>query len=446
MKTRTLILSIFTLLLLQVTAQAQIISTVAGGGATGVGDGGAATNCELNNPIGVVDADGNIYVADRNHHRIRKIITSTGIITTVAGIGVSGFSGDGGPATNAKIASPYGVAVDNSGNVYFTEGITNGRIRKINTFGIISTVAGGGTGGLGDGGPATNAVIVGGGIVVDAANNIFIADGINHRVRRVNAAGIITTIAGGGPVLGDDGQATAAKMNLPYAITLDAGGNIYVSEDYGARVRKINTLGIITTVAGTGVSGYSGDGGLATNAKISRPVGLAVDAGGNIYISEGGNNIVRKVSSSGIISTIAGTGTAGFMGDGGNALDAQLSAPTGVAIGTAGNLYISDFGNNRIRSLSNVVSIVSQNAAERQQPSINIYPKPNSGNFNIHVSTMVNERVTITITDILGRAISWGEVESNKPTTIRTDAPNGMYIVKANTEGWSISAKVLIEH
>jgi sugar lactone lactonase YvrE len=437
MNKQTILLSIFTFFLWQVTVQAQIITTIAGGGTSGIGDGGQAIDCELNNPIGIVDAAGNIYIGDRNHHRIRKIST-TGVITTIAGTGTAGFSGDGGPATDAKITSPYGVAVDNSGNVYFAEGTTNGRIRKISAAGIITTVAGGGTGGLGDGGPATDATVGTASVTVDASNNLYIADGANHRVRKVDAAGIITTIAGGGTALGDGGPATAAKMNLPYAITIDVVGNIYVTEDYGARVRKITPSGIITTVAGTGLSGYNGDGISATEAKLNRPTGVAVDAAGNIYIGDAHNHRIRRVDTDGKISTIAGTGMAGLMGDGGNATDAQLKTPTGVAIGNAGNLYISDFGNNRIRSVSNVVTVISVN---RTQTAIITYPNPSNGNFTVDISSGYSDDCTLVVTDILGRKVYQVDRLRGQHIGVHLDVPPGIYVLTVSSPGGIAATK-----
>lgn len=421
-------------------AQAQIITTVAGGGTSGLGDGGLAINCELNNPIGIaVDAVGNIYIGDRDKNRIRKINTS-GIIITIAGTGTAGFSGDGGPATDAELFGPYGLCVDASGNVYFTDN-GNDRIRKISTAGIITTTAGGGAGGLGDGGPATDAIVSPGGVVIDASGNLYIADGINHRVRKVSTSGIITTIAGGGSVLGDGGPATAAKMNLPYSIVLDVSGSIFVSEDYGARVRKISTSGIISTVAGTGVSGYSGDGAAATNAALDRPVGLAVDWQGNIYIGQAGSHVVRKVNTSGIISTIAGTGTAGYSGDGGAALSAQLSSPTGLAIGTGGSLLIADFANDRIRSVSNVVAVSDINEREI---GLAVYPNPSRGDFTVNVSLPLSEDYTLTITDMAGRMITQQKGPSNKGMPIYFNAPNGVYLLYVTSSQGSISQKISI--
>jgi hypothetical protein len=425
------LLLLFVWLLASTTTHAQIITTVAGGGTVGLGDGGPAIDCTLDNPIGIaVDASGNIYIGDRDHHRIRKI-SNTGIITTIAGTGVSGYSGDGGPATNAMMSSPYGVAVDNWGNVYLTEGEAEGRIRKISLSGIITTVAGGGAVGLGDGGPATNATLYPAGVVVDGAGNIYITDAVNNRVRKVNTSGIITTVAGGGSVIGDGGPATAAKMWHPYAIAIDGWGNLYVGEDYGARVRMITGSGIITTVAGTGSSGYSGDNIPATIAKVNGPTGVAVDRFGNVYIGDADNHRIRKVDISGTIFTVAGTGTAGYSGDGSPAVEAELKTPVGVAIhGATGNLYIADFGNSRIRKVTDVVSV---NDVDALGMEIGMYPNPTNGTFTINAP--IQALIPIRITDCLGREVYYQSILPGSLVTLPAHIPSGVYVVSGMVNG-----------
>jgi len=293
---------------------AQIISTVVGNGlATYAGDGGQATSAELTLPMSVTtDAVGNIYIADYGNSSLRKVNTS-GIITTIAGNGVEGFSGDGGQATAAQLDSLTGVTVDAAGNIYITDTYNN-RIRKINTLGIITTIAGNGTIGYsGDGGQATNAQLnlPISSVAIDAAGNIYIADLNNSCVRKINTSGIISTITGNnfiginGGFSGDGGQATAAALSNVAAVTFDAAGNLYISDSNNNRIRKIDVSGIITTIAGNGGYGLNGDGGQATNSELSAPVGITFDSAGNLYIADEANNVIRMVNTGGIISTIA---------------------------------------------------------------------------------------------------------------------------------------------
>ncbi len=423
------------------TSTGQIITTIAGGGTVGLGDGGDATACELNHPIGIaVDASGSIYIGDRDNHRIRKISTS-GIVTTIAGTGSAGFSGENGPATDAKIYAPYGLCIDISGNIYFTDN-GNSRIRKISTSGIITTIAGGGTSGLGDGGPATNAELYGpAGVVVDAVGNVYISDGANSRVRRVNVAGIITTIAGGGSATSDGIPATTALLGTTYSIAVDGDANIYVGEQTKSRIMKITPAGIITTVAGTGTPGYNGDNIAATAAQLKGVFGIALDSYGNLYIGDGHNNRIRKVSTTGIISTIAGTGTAGYFGDAAAAYYAQVSTPAGVALSPSGNLYIADFGNDRIRSISNVVSIETVSEKENE---ISFYPNPSNGNFIVNLSSGFNETYVLLVTNILGQKITEMHGITNEPLSVGIDASNGLYLVSIQIANRTISRKISI--
>src|SRR5208282_1432049 len=223
--------------------------------------------------------------------------------------------------------------------------------------GIITTVAGNGTAGYsGDGGAATNAKLYWpSGVAVDATGNLFIADYVNNRVREVGANGIITTVAGGGSNgLGDGGAATNAELYYPAGVAVDATGSLFIADEGSQRIRKVGSNGIITTVAGNGTQGYSGDGGAATNAELYLPTGVAVDASGNLFIVDSGNNVIRKVGTNGIIATVAGNGTGGYSGDGGAATTAELSFPKGVAVDATGNLFIADYYNNRIRKVVNL--------------------------------------------------------------------------------------------
>ena len=284
------------------------LSIVAGVGFAGFsGDGGPATSAALDAPSGVAaDSSGNVYISDFNNLRIRKV--SGGIITTIAGNGQSGLSGDGGPATSAGFIGPTGLAVDPAGNLFIADYYA---IRKVSG-GTISTVAGNGQVGFsGDGGPATNASLdlgEDGAVAVDSAGNLYIADAYNNRIREVSD-GIITTIAGSGGsgfFVGDNGPAAGAILTLPNAVAVDSAGNIYIADQFDYRIRKI-TNGVISTIVGTGTEGFSGDGGLAINATVDDPTGVAVDAQGSVYATDSVNQRIRKIAS-GNISTIAGNG------------------------------------------------------------------------------------------------------------------------------------------
>lgn len=342
------------------------ITTVAGDGSIGFsGDGGPAASAILNNPKGIViDATGNLFIADDGNNRVRRIDAATGIITTVVGIGSAGFSGDGGPAVNAELVGPTDVAFDTSGNLLIADS-NNKRIRSVDAAtGIITTVAGdGGVGFSGDGGPATSASIgIPFGITVDADGNFFIAEVSSNRIRRVDAAtGVISTVAGDGSsgFSGDGGIATDSSLNFPTDVTVDAVGNLLIADAFNNRIRRVETsTGIITTIAGDGAFAFSGDGGLATSASLANAFGFAVDASGNIFIVDSNNNRIRRVDvTTGIISTVAGDGGSGFSGDGGPATGASIGFPFSVVVDAAGNLLIAS--DHRVRRVQGIAAVAS---------------------------------------------------------------------------------------
>jgi trimeric autotransporter adhesin len=343
-----------------VTESAGIITTVSGNGTVGFsGDWGLATSATLYYPLDIaIDASGNIYIADSDNNRIRMVTKSTGIITTVSGNGTVGFSGDGGLATSARLWYPSENALDASGNIYIAD-TWNDRIRMVTkSTGIITTVAGDGTVGFsGDGGLATSSSLHNPrGVAIDASGNIYIADTYNHRIRMVTkSTGIITTEVGNG---------TLARLRYPSGIAIDASGNIYIADTYNKRIRMVTkSTGIITTVAGDGTVGFSGDGGLATSARLRYPRGVTIDASGNIYITDTDNHRIRMVTkSTGIITTVAGNGSSqygDYSGDGGLATSATLSYPNGIAIDASGNIYIADTNNNRIRMVTKSTGIIT---------------------------------------------------------------------------------------
>lgn len=336
----------------------QIINTIAGISGGGLsGDTGPAYLAELFYPVGVaMDHSGNLLIADAANRRIRRINTATDIINTIAGSGCGfgcvGFGGDGGQATSAELYYPNGIVLDTSGNMYIPD-YGNFRIRKINTSGIIKTIAGNGsgTGAFGFGVPATSVSINFANVAVDKAGNVYFGDG--YYFSKVDPTGYVTYFTGSGILgfSGDGGPATAANLNGNGYIAMDTAGNFYIDDYYNYRVRKVSPSGIITTVAGNGSPGYSGDGGLATNARMN-PVCISVDKTGNLYISDTINACVRKVDLFGNISTLAGTGTEGYSGDGGPATLAKLYKPWGVTVDNFGDIFIADGTNNRIRKIS----------------------------------------------------------------------------------------------
>ena len=339
------------------------ISTIAGTGVDGYsGDGGLATSAKLYNPRGLtLDSSRNVYIADTFNQCIRKVSASDGKISTIAGVGYAeGYSGDGGPATSARLDRPSAVALDSSGNVYIAD-TNNNRIRMVNaSTGDISTIAGTDYdyGYSGDGGAATSAeLFYPYGVVLDSSRNVYIAGRNNHRIRMINAiTGNISTIAGTGTYgySGDGGAATSAQLHAPEGVDLDSYGNLYIADKGNHRIRKVDAItGIISTIAGTGSAGFSGDGGPATDASFNKPIDVAFDSNDNIYIADFSNQRIRMVNAStGDISTIAGNGNYGFTGDGGAATLAQLAYPYGVVLDSSRNVYIADRNNNRIRKLT----------------------------------------------------------------------------------------------
>jgi uncharacterized protein (TIGR03437 family) len=381
-----------------------IITTVAGGTQVFRGDGGRGVDATLGEVHGVAaDSLGNLYASDWSNHLVVKIAPS-GILTVVAGNGIAGFSGDGGPGVNARLNYPEGLAIDRQNNLYIADS-GNTRVRKLTPAGIITTVAGnGGFGYSGEGGPATSASLSAFGVWVDTADNLYIADRDNNRILRVTAGGIINSIAGNGTrgFSGDGGPATTAMFNAPIGVAVDAAGNIYVADTGNRRLRSITPGGTMATVAGdesygpgtvgaftpgrpavdasgnvvvpialhtvyrltptgslipsssfTLIAGgqgqsYSGDGGLATAASLNTPTAVALGATGQLYIADTGNGRVRRVDATGPIATIAGSGLR-FAGDGGPATSAQLNQPEAVIVGPGGGLFIADAANSRVR-------------------------------------------------------------------------------------------------
>jgi len=320
------------------------VTTLAGTGTAGSANG-TGTAASFNNPVGVtVDAGGNIYVGDRLNNLIRKI-SSTGVVTTLAGSGAYGSSN--GTGTAASFASPYGVAIDASGNVYVGDG-GNNLIRKITPGGVVTTFAG--SGGFGSAnGMGTSATFYNPqGVVADASGNIYVADMGNRMIRKITAAGIVTTLAGSGAYGSVNGSGATASFGELSGITVDTSGNVYIADGGQNRIRKITSTGVVTTLAGSGAAGSTNGTGAA--ASFNAPYGITVDASGNVYVSDNGNRKIRKITSAGEVTTLAGTGAAGSTN--GIPTVATFTNPDGLTVDASGNIYIADWGTHLIRKIT----------------------------------------------------------------------------------------------
>ncbi|MBK6521909.1 MAG: T9SS type A sorting domain-containing protein [Sphingobacteriaceae bacterium] len=412
------------------TSKAQNIYSIAGSSVYGYsGDGGQAILAEISHPTGVAaDIFGNTYISDQFNHCIRKI-NSSGIITTIAGTGTAGYSGDGGLSTLAQIYNPFGVAADIAGNVYIADNV-NHRIRKINTSGIITTIAGNGSPGFsGDGGQATSAQLsYPKGVTVDSQGNVYFHDGGNNVIRKISSSGTINTIAGTGisGFSGDGKPATMAQVFNPDGIAVDKIGNIFIADASNNRIRKINTSGVINTIAGTGAIGYSGDGGTAITAQLYSPSGVSVDTVGNIYISDTYNNRIRKINTSGIINTVGGTGIGGFSGDGGLANAADILDPMSITTNEAGNIYFCDYSNNRIRIVCvNTCTLANINTYFKNNNGLLLFPNPNNGTFSIQIDNIENG--VLFIVNSLGQKIHEQKTQRGVNKIATSGIPTGLY-------------------
>ncbi len=433
-----------------------IITTVAGNGSNGFsGDGGPATSAGLSGLYGVaVDGSGNLFIADASNQRIRRVEGGTGIITTVAGNGSNGFSGDGGPATSASLFNPVGVAVDGSGNLFIAD-VSNQRIRRVDGgTGIITTVAGNGSNGFsGDGGPATSASLFNPfGVAVDGSGNLFIADVANDDVRRVDGGtGIITTVAGNGSgnfsFSGDGGPATSADLSTPVSVAVDGSGNLLFADSGNNRIRRVDSnTGIIITVAGNGTLGFSGDGGAATNASLFRPISVAVDGSGNLLFADPGNNRVRRMDkNAGIVTTVAGNGDSDFSGDGGAATNASLYFPEGVVVDGSGNLFIADSNQfiRRVDAVTGIITTVAGNGTYGFSGDGGVATSASianptgialDGSGNLFIADNANSRIrrvdggTGIITTVAGNGTAGFSGDGGAATSASLDFPSGVAV------------------
>ena len=421
-----------------------VITTIAGNGTQGfIGDSGVATVCELHNPTSLnFDKFGNVFVTDIANNRVRKINTS-GVITTIVGTGVAGYSGDNGNGTSAELNNPINVITDDTGNIYIADYL-NSCIRKVNILGIITTIAGTGTAGYnGDNISAVSAQLnLPSGLAFDAIGNLYIGDTYNYRIRKINTLGMITTIAG--TVIagynGDNIPAISAQLNKPTFITFDKLGNLYFNDVNNNRTRKINTSGIITTMAGTGTAGYNGDNIQASLAQLNNPSGIACDILGNIYLSDQLNHRIRKIDTGGIITTIVGTGTGGYNGDNIAAITAELYYPEGLSFDSIGNLYIADNYNNRIRKVTNVGQNAGVNEFKGKSNEIKVYPNPTMNNLQVTVS--YEQVQDIKIYDMLGKEI----INTKEKEIDVSNLSNGVYFINIKTNTSTYTQKVVVQH
>jgi sugar lactone lactonase YvrE len=417
-------------------AQAQgIISTIVGTGTSGTGgDGGPATSATLSYPAGVaVNNAGDIFVVHGSS--VRKISGTSGTISSLS--------------TSGALLSAAGVWVNNAGNLFVTDHYHDQVFRVNATSGATAWACGNGHQGHGgDGGPATNGTLmVPAGACTDRAGNIYIADRGSNAIRKVSSpSGTLSTICGNGTAgfSGDGGPASAAMVSSPNGICVDTASNIYFSDMGNQRIRKINAAtGRITTIAGTGSAGFSGDGGLAVAAKISGPAALFADKLGNIYLADQGNNRVRKIAVSRVITTIAGTGTAGFSGDGGPATSAKLSSPSGVWVDAWGNVFISDMYNNRIRKITNFVPTPKANGVSGvDESSVLVFPNPSTGTFYLQAdASLLN--ATFEVYNVAGAKVYQSVITGTQDELV-LDQPAGVYFLVVATESGKITKRVVI--
>lgn len=426
-------------------AQSGYITTIAGNGVTQyIGDGWPATSYSLGAPTAVCsDKWGNIFDADFINQRVRMVDTDDSLFTFALN-GTFGYSGDGGQATGAAGHNPYGIAADTAGNIYFSEQY-NAIIRKVDrATGIISTICGSGASGFsGDGGDAVEAQLnEPSGIDVDKAGNIYIADKANQRIRKIDAiTNIISTVAGNGinGYTGDGGAATAAKLSYPQAVSVDSVGNIYIAEYGSSTIRKVDGVtGIISTLAGNGFGGDGGDGGPATAARLNQPSDVHVSGRGNIYVADYANNRVRMITPDGQINTIAGSGMYGFSGDGGPAIAAKFINPSAVCTDENENIYITDFGNSAIRKIeAAVVGVQDINSIV----DISVFPNPSNGLFNVTSSSI--RSADVVVYNSLGSVVSVQHITGGNLAVDLTDQPAGVYLLQVKTSAQTATTRII---
>ena len=422
MKKTIFLLSAFIMTLI---STAQVNVTTLAGSTRGFSDN-TGFAAQFNGPNGVTtDAAGNVYVADLNNFKIRKI-TPAGVVSTFAG-STQGFAD--GTGTAAQFNNPRGVATDAAGNVYVAD-TYNHKIRKITPAGVVTTMAGS-TQGFADGNGAAAMFSTPFALTTDAADNVYVADTGNYKIRKITPEGVVSTLAGS--TLGfADGNGTTAKFHKPTGVAIDAAGNVYVADLINDKIRKITPSSVVSTLAGS-TTGYT-DGTVAS-AQFHSPYGVATDAAGNVYVSDGGNNKIRKITPEGVVSTLAGS-TVGFADGTGTA--AQFNYPTGVAIDATGNLYVADFNNHKIRKITQQLGVGQNEVASK----ITIYPNPAQTFLNVQVANNLTLD-KIIITDLNGKTI---KVQTQNTNTINVEnLAQGTYILEAYSGEEKYSSKFLKE-
>ncbi len=417
------------------------VSTYVGNGSSGLVNGDTLT-ARINNPFGIcIDKFQNIYIADAGNNCIRKI-SFTGSVTTLAGTGVAGFAD--GPAATAQFNNPTGVYADDAGNVYVAD-FLNHRIRKISNTGSVTTIAGNGTAGYADGPPASAQFNYPRGIVRNKKGDLFVGDSWNHRIRKIPATGTVSTYAGGGGAMGVgsvgsllNANDTAARFYTPAGLSIDRVGNIFVADAYNHRIRRIDTFRVVTTVAGSGSSG-NGNGGFlngpVASALLNTPTELFVDSTGSLYIGDTFNNRVRKVSG-GNVTTFAGKGTQGYLDDQDSL--AKFNYTRGVVCDpTSTKIYVADYNNHCVRKIQfgTFVGMEEENGCKI---AMAVYPNPCSSSIQINTDLGSKERVRLKITDVLGREMKSIEFQTQIDIS---DLPIGVYTVMLSSKSYVLTRK-----
>jgi streptogramin lyase len=405
------------------TSSSQIVTTLAGSGSYGYLDG-LGTIAQFGSPYGVcTDTSGNVYVAESSNNRIRKI-TPTGVVTTLAGSGVSGYND--GIGTGAQFNNPQAVCTDYIGNVYVADS-DNNRIRKITPAGVVTTLAGSGINGYLDGTGTIARFNRPSGVCADSLLNVYVADPYNNRIRKISG-NIVTTLAGSGTAGYLDGTGSAVKFNSPTGLYIGSGATtLFVADMSNQRIRRITSAGVVTTIAGSGTSGYLD--GTASLAQFKNPSAVCYDDYGNIYVADNGNQRIRKISG-GIVTTLAGSGTAGYLDGAGNI--AQFKVPTGVCTDVDGNVYVADNFNNRIRKITITPLGINQNNITNV--GVTIYPNPAKDKFTIDFGDELLSSYTIKINNLLGQEVYRNIIDKPQFEVSKTWQGKGLYFVKIYNE------------